>query len=324
MAGMDGIDKAAGRVGVVITLLLLAGASVRGYLPAAGRAVHRQSAASPATLLLAVVPLGVSLAIVVVALINRVRNRRAVPAGISAGSVGAGTGSGRPSWRVVLVGVAVVAAWLLLIWLAMQLAEQYRIDSLTKSLGVHTDGSATGSVPATAGGAPPPKQPSRNSDGDVFGYLPVAVLVILTMIVGGVLAGARIRRNGPQSAGVSGEHLEPTVTVAVPQSLARAAELGLAEIGDLSREPREAIIACYAAMERQLGRVPDAAPQEFDTPTEVLARAVENHALPADNATQLVSLFAEARFSRHLMTERHREYAVRSLRLVLDELRTAV
>ena len=51
------------------------------------------------------------------------------------------------------------------------------------------------------------------------------------------------------------------VAPATTTSLARAAEVGLAEIGDLSREPREAIIACYAAMERELTRVPGAAPQ---------------------------------------------------------------
>jgi 2-hydroxychromene-2-carboxylate isomerase len=106
--------------------------------------------------------------------------------------------------------------------------------------------------------------------------------------------------------------------------LARAAEVALAEIGDLSREPREAIIACYAAMERELSHVPDAVPQDFDTPTEVLARAVEHHALQADNASQLVKLFAEARFSPHVMNEGHRESALRALEFVLAELRSMV
>ena len=52
-------------------------------------------------------------------------------------------------------------------------------------------------------------------------------------------------------------------------------------------------------------------PQDFDTPTEVLARAVERHALHADNAVRLVNLFEEARFSPHVMNEGHREVAVR-------------
>jgi hypothetical protein len=98
--------------------------------------------------------------------------------------------------------------------------------------------------------------------------------------------------------------------------------VGLAEIGDLSREPREAIIACYAAMERELTRVPGAAPLDCDTPSEVLARAVGRHALNADSATRLVDLFEEARFSPHVMDEGHRDSAVEALRLVLEDLRS--
>jgi hypothetical protein len=75
-------------------------------------------------------------------------------------------------------------------------------------------------------------------------------------------------------------------------------------------------------MERELTHVPGAAPQEFDTPTEVLARAIDRHALRADSATQLVDLFEEARFSPHVMNEGHRDAAVRVLRTVLTELRS--
>ncbi|HEX2213853.1 MAG TPA: DUF4129 domain-containing protein, partial [Mycobacterium sp.] len=82
----------------------------------------------------------------------------------------------------------------------------------------------------------------------------------------------------------------------------------------------EAIIACYAAMERELTRVPAAAPQDYDTPTEVLARAVDNGALRADSATELVELFEEARFSPHVMTEAHRDAALQILHRVLAEL----
>ena len=75
-------------------------------------------------------------------------------------------------------------------------------------------------------------------------------------------------------------------------------------------------------MERELGNAPEVVPRESDTPSEVLARAVEHHALRADSATELVDLFEEARFSRHVMTEEHREIALRLLRLVLAELRS--
>jgi hypothetical protein len=76
----------------------------------------------------------------------------------------------------------------------------------------------------------------------------------------------------------------PLVNVYLAREMARR---GDREIGDLSREPRQAIIACYAVMERELGNVPDAVPQDFDTASEVLARAVEHHALHDKSAKQL-------------------------------------
>lgn len=97
----------------------------------------------------------------------------------------------------------------------------------------------------------------------------------------------------------------------------------MAEVGDLSREPREAIIALRGNGTRT-GQCPGAAPQESDTPSEVLARAVEHHAIHAGRATELVTLFAEARFSTHVMNEGHRDSAERALRLVLGELRSSV
>ena len=111
---------------------------------------------------------------------------------------------------------------------------------------------------------------------------------------------------------------------AAATSLVRAAESGLAEIEDPDHEPRQAIIACYAAMERELRRHPGAVPQDFDTPTEVLARAVRHHALHVDNAAELVNLFEEARFSPHVMTETHRSRAVDVLELVLADMRSSV
>jgi Domain of unknown function (DUF4129) len=119
---------------------------------------------------------------------------------------------------------------------------------------------------------------------------------------------------------VDGEGAAPAPEA--PHSLAVAAERGLAEMGDLSREPREAIIACYAAMEDAFANSPDAVPQDSDTPSEVLARAVDHDAIHAGTANELVDLFAEARFSPHVMNESHREVAVRALQMVLAELKS--
>ena len=75
-------------------------------------------------------------------------------------------------------------------------------------------------------------------------------------------------------------------------------------------------------MENGLAHAPGAVPLASDTPSEVLARAVQHHALSADSATELVELFTEARFSPHVMNEAHREAAVQALRRVLTELRS--
>ncbi len=158
------------------------------------------------------------------------------------------------------------------------------------------------------------------SDTNVVGYLVPPMLVLMVLVVVGTAVASRRRSRGGRQFLVVDDIDDASVAPEAADSLARAAEVGLAEIGDLSREPREAIIACYAAMERELTRVPGAVPQDFDTPSEVLARAVDNHALRADSATELVELFEEARFSPHVMTEAHRDAAMRVLEQVLAEL----
>jgi hypothetical protein len=213
----------------------------------------------------------------------------------------------------VLVGLGVIVAWLLI---ATMLARLWVPHDITSS----GPGQSPKPPPSGQAAGPRPRQTPRNDGGQVFRILLASTISLLVLLVTGAVVMSR-RRVRPALPGpvAEGSH-EPPVPVPPSESLARAAELGLAEMADLSRDPRAAIIACYAAMERELANVPEAAPQEFDTPTEVLARAVRQHALRAGNAGQLVSLFAEARFSPHVMNEAHRDVAVRVLRLVLDEL----
>ena len=68
-----------------------------------------------------------------------------------------------------------------------------------------------------------------------------------------------------------------------------------------ARDPRAAIIACYAAMERGFaaaGSVPAAA----DTPTEVLARATGAGLVRSGSAVRMAGLFRRARYSSQPMT----------------------
>jgi hypothetical protein len=216
----------------------------------------------------------------------------------------------------VVTGVAVLVVLLLLVWL------------LSQFIVLHGAGQSQpapqSSAPTPANNTPrPPGPPDAGADRDVLRYLITSTVALLAMIVVGAVVAARRRRVGVQGMAAADPPQPPTPT-GTSESLARAAESGLAEIADLSREPREAIIACYAAMERELAYFPGAVPQDFDTPTEVLARAVEHHALHVDNAAELVNLFEEARFSPHVMNEAHRESALRVLQLVLAELRSPV
>nr|WP_244275394.1 DUF4129 domain-containing protein [Mycobacterium europaeum] len=310
---MPGMDKPTGRAVALIALLLVLSAALRGYLPSPHPAARWEETGGPAALVFVVATLGVTLALVTIAVIARLRDPRAAAPRAGQLSEMLGTGRGRPSWRGLLIGLAVIGSWLLIVWVATHLLAPHHV-------GQAPPAPATGAASPEQANAPPPQPHARN--GDVFGILLAASVPMLLVIVTGTVVISRRRWRAAAPGAVADDHAEPPAPPSRSESLARAAERGLAEMADLSREPREAIIACYAAMERELAHVPGAVPQDFDTPTEVLARAVEHRALHADNAVQLVNLFAEARFSPHVMNEGHRDVAVRVLQLVLDELGT--
>ena len=305
------------RVVALVALLILLGTALRGRIPGVTPRDPERPTDGVATLLGVLALVLISVLVVAVAIVMSLREpRRALPSA-RYDVPGGGARGGKRHWRVLLIGLAALAAWLLVNALLAQLRwPQYRGEP-----------SSPTPSPATppGGAAPRPRvPPPAATDDHVFWILVVATGVLTLLILGGGL-WVRLRRPavGPVTP-------LPTAAVGVapatagPESLALAAERGLAEVGDLSREPREAIIACYAAMEAALASAPGAAPQESDTPSEVLARAVEHDAIHAASAGELVALFAEARFSTHVMNEGHREVAEHALRDVLDELRSSV
>jgi uncharacterized protein DUF4129 len=312
-------DKATGRVVAVLVLLIAIAAALRGYLPGVDRTEQHRPPDSGASLVYVAALLSVSLVIVAVALIARLRDPRRAPSSATGLPDRFSDGRGRPRWRVLLVGAAVLVAWLLLLWLLSRLfmpQEQGQILGPPQS-------ASQASVPKADNAPRRPAPPDAGADRDVLPFLIAGTVALLAMIVAAAVVNVRKRR--VSAAPVEAAHAPggPTPTVVAP-ALVRAAESGMAEIEDRDHEPRQAIIACYTAMERELSRFPGAIPQDFDTPTEVLARAVEHHALHIDNAVELVNLFEEARFSPHVMDESHRASALRVLRLVLAELRSTV
>jgi hypothetical protein len=314
-----GTDKATGRVIALIALLVLTGIALRGYLPPEERSAEDQPTSSPAALIGVITMLLAAVVIITIAIIATMRQPRGPRQG--AGPI-AHTPIGRrprPSLRLLIIAVAVILVWLLAVVLLMRLTAG--LDFGDQSMPTTPSTATSTATPDSA--APPDPQAPPDDQGDVFWLLFGVTLFMLALWVAGVVLA--FRRKRPLATAAPGtDDVEFALEPPGPQPLAVAAERGLAAMGDLRREPREAIIACYAAMEDALANAPRVVPQDSDTPSEVLARAVEHHALHAGSANELVDLFAEARFSPHVMNEEHREIAVRALQLVLAELRSAV
>ena len=296
----------------MIVLLIAIAAALRGYLPGVERA-DRQAPQSGASLVYVAALLSVSLVIVAVALIARLRDPRRVASSASPLPTRFCGGSGRSAWRLILIGAAVLLGWVILAWLLSRFLDPHQVNQ-PQSVPSSTASPPTGNSPQRPGSQ------DNGADRDVLRYLIASTVALLLMTVAGSVV-ARRRRVGGARAVAAQPLSEPAPVAAAATSLVRAAESGLAEMEDPDREPRQAIIACYAAMERELRRHPGAAPQDFDTPSEVLARAVEHHRLHVENATELVDLFEEARFSPHVMTETHRGRAMDVLGSVLADMR---
>jgi hypothetical protein len=106
------------------------------------------------------------------------------------------------------------------------------------------------------------------------------------------------------------------------ETVARAVVAGRAAVRDRTiTDPREAIVACFAAMEQALAGVGgDVTPRAADTPQEVLRRGVAGARLPEKPATELLGLFRVARFSKHPVRESDRDNADRALEAILRAL----
>lgn len=307
--------RAPGRAAVLVGLLIVAGVALRGHLPGVEHTAGRQeSGGNPPSLVAVGALVGVSLAILLFSLIVHLRQRRTLPEPDQM----FGRALREHRWRYLLIALAMVVGSLLTVALLARLGSPVQPED--PGLDVNP-ASPPGVAPASPTRPMDPAEPAGWAT-PLFGFF-VATMVAMMLVAATARLIATRRRRAAADIPVLLDSHQPASAATDSHSLVRAAELGLAEIADVSREPRAAIIACYAAMERELARVPDIVPQDCDTPTEVLARAVDHRALRTRTATRLVDLFEEARFSPHVMTEEHRQTAVRVLQLVLAELRSA-
>jgi uncharacterized protein DUF4129 len=141
---------------------------------------------------------------------------------------------------------------------------------------------------------------------------PVWLAVTVGAVIGLVAMVAR-RHQQRRHAGARAE-----VSLESTEDALRAVEASLVDLAEPT-EPRQAVIAAYARLldglhDAGAGRRPPEAPFEHVT------RALEQLGVRPEPLRELTVLFAEARFSRHPITEEHRHAAQQALDAARREL----
>jgi hypothetical protein len=151
--------------------------------------------------------------------------------------------------------------------------------------------------------SPPPSAHATHGGGiDVtpalYGLLIAAVLLAAAITV------VLIRRRAPAAAWAEIGELEDEEPAA---ALRRAVASGRAALADID-DARQAIIACYVAMEASLARA-GTLRGAAETPDELLGRAARAGLAGGGAAATLTALFYEARFSTHPLPDGARDEA---------------
>ena len=253
----------------------------------------------------------------------------------AAGSTGDGSGGIRSPAAVLadtvlsLIAVVLLAAAALLIYGFMRKAAAPEYGSSKPSRGVLAGILVLIAVLISLVYLPPPTLPPREViEGSVlledpsavpplpkggsyepsFAWLPVTI--VLALAAAGVTAFilAERRRRGPASAG---EGLAEQLAAALDDTL-----------DDLRAEsdPRRAVIAAYARLERVLAAL-GVARQPAETPEEYLARILGELAVDAEAVRRLTDLFSRAKFSQHAVDIGMKEEAIDAFAQLRDELR---
>ena len=129
------LGKPTGRVVAVIVLLILAAAALRGYFPAHDPASRPEPGGGRAALMFVIAALSATLTLMAIAIIARLRDPRQVAPTAGDLSEMLGRDTRRPSWRVVLIGLAVIVAWILLATLLAQWIFPHDIDTAIQDSG---------------------------------------------------------------------------------------------------------------------------------------------------------------------------------------------
>ncbi|HET7743137.1 MAG TPA: DUF4129 domain-containing protein [Gaiellaceae bacterium] len=162
--------------------------------------------------------------------------------------------------------------------------------------------------PVAPGTTPP--NPGGTQYEPRFAWLPVTV--ILTLLGAAVLAWYLSSRR-KRTARERDEQVTETLASVLDDTL-----------DDLRAEadPRRAVIAAYARLERALA-TQGLARRPAETPEELLGRVLGRLDVSGESIRRLTDLFERAKFSQHEVDDGMKEEAIAALQQVRDELRAA-
>jgi hypothetical protein len=183
-----------------------------------------------------------------------------------------------PWWAKTLAVLASVAVLVTPFAILLTRATRPRPAAQAHPGALASGGAGQSRLPATAHGSPWP--------------LIAGMLIALALLVALTAWSRHGRRRPARPPGDQGQGSR----LALGESLA----LGRAALAG-PRDPRAAIIACYAAMERGFAAA-GSAPAAADTPAEVLARATGAGLVRSGSAVRMAGLFRRARYSSEPMT----------------------
>jgi hypothetical protein len=153
-------------------------------------------------------------------------------------------------------------------------------------------------------GEPPPQYEAE------FAWIPVIVVVILAAVGFAAFYESKRRRRRRWAA-------EEAVTESLVEMLEDTLDDLRAEV-----DPRKAVIAAYARLERTLA-AHGSAREAAETPEEYLQRILPRLAVDRRSIRRLTDLFTRAKFSQHDVDGGMKEEAIDALTQVRDELRAA-
>lgn len=204
--------------------------------------------------------------------------------------------SGRARGRRKRGWIALVALLLLVFYLLPPLSE-----TLSRRFG--RAGPDVGSEQADRRGG---GEPLRSSS-SLYGWFITGLFILFLVAVSG---GALVMFRAEEAEPVDNDELD--------RELLASLDAGIDDLRSI-RDPRAAVVACYARMER-VTLLAGIRPHRSDTPFEKLERLLVEHEVAESSARALTVLFEQAKFSTRPIVERDRDEAFGALSDVRDQL----